>query len=45
MIADPFEPTAGLVDLLRVQAAAARPAAALPAAVDERVDELLPEAA
>jgi hypothetical protein len=45
VIADPFEPTAGLVDLLRVQAAAARPAAALPVVVDERVDQLLPEAA
>jgi hypothetical protein len=45
VIADPFERTADLVALLRVQAAAARPAAALPAVVDERVDELLPEAA
>jgi hypothetical protein len=45
VIADPFEPTASLVELLQIQAAAARPAAALPALVDERVDELLPEAA
>jgi hypothetical protein len=45
VIADPFERTADLVALLRVQAAAARPAAALPTVVDERVDELLPEAA
>jgi hypothetical protein len=45
VIADPFEPTAGLVALLRVQADAARPAAALAAVVDERVDEPLPEAA
>jgi hypothetical protein len=45
VIADPFERTADLVALLRVQAAAARPAAALPAVVDDRVDELLPEAA
>lgn len=45
VIADPFEPTASLVELLHIQAAAARPAAALPALVDERVDELLPEAA
>ena len=45
VIADPFEPTASLVELLHIQAAAARPAAALPALVDGRVDELLPEAA
>ena len=45
VIADPFERTADLVALLRVQAAAARPTAALPAVVAERVDELLPEAA
>ena len=45
VIADPFEPTASLVELLHIQAAAARPAAALPAVVDQRVEELLPEAA
>ena len=45
VIADPFEPTASIVELLQIQAGAARPAAALPAAVDQRVDELLPEAA
>jgi len=44
-IADPFEHTAAIVELLHVQARAARPAAALPAAVDQRVEELLPEAA
>lgn len=45
VIADPFEHTASLVGLLRVQAAAARPAAALTAVLDERVEEPLPEAA
>jgi hypothetical protein len=46
VIADPFEPTADYVALLRVQAGAARPAPALPAVVGgERADELLPEAA
>jgi len=45
VIADPFEHTAAIVELLHVQARAARPAAALPAAVDQRVEELLPEAA
>jgi hypothetical protein len=47
VIADPFEHTAAIVQLLRVQADAARPAAALPAAVDATVEEheLLPEAA
>ena len=45
VIADPFEHTAAIVQLLQVQARAARPAAALPAVVDQRVDELLPEAA
>jgi hypothetical protein len=45
VIADPFEHTASIVELLQVQASAARPAAALPAAVDQRVEELLPEAA
>ena len=46
VIADPFEHTAAIVELLQIQARAARPAAALPAAVDQRVEEeLLPEAA
>jgi hypothetical protein len=45
VIADPFEHTAALVELLQIQARTARPAAALPAAVDQRVEELLPEAA
>ena len=45
VIADPFEYTASIVELLQIQAGAARPAAALPAAVDRRVEELLPEAA
>ena len=46
VIADPFEHTAALVELLQIQARAARPAAALPAAVDQRVEqEMLPEAA
>ena len=45
VIADPFEHTASIVELLQIQASAARPAAALPAAVDQRVEELLPEAA
>jgi hypothetical protein len=45
VIADPFEHTAAIVDLLKIQAGAVRPAAALPAVVDQRVEELLPEAA
>ena len=45
VIADPVEHTASIVELLQIQAGAARPAAALPAAVDRRVEELLPEAA
>jgi len=45
VIADPFEHTAAIVELLQIQARTARPAAALPAAVDQRVEELLPEAA
>jgi hypothetical protein len=45
VIADPFEQTAAIVELLQVQARAVRQAAALPAVVDQRVDELLPEAA
>jgi hypothetical protein len=45
VIADPFEHTAAIVELLQVQARAVRPAAALPAVVDQRVEELLPEAA
>jgi hypothetical protein len=40
VIADPFEPTASIVELLQIQARAVRPAAALPAAVEERVEEL-----
>ena len=45
VIADPFEHTAAIVELLQIQARTARPAAALPAAVDQRVEEMLPEAA
>ena len=45
VIADPFEHTAKIVELLQIQARAVRPAAALPAAIDQRVEELLPEAA
>ena len=45
VIADPFEHTASIVELLQVHARAARPGAALPAVVDQRVEELLPEAA
>ena len=45
VIADPFEHTAAIVELLHVHARAVRPAAALPAVVDRRVEELLPEAA
>jgi hypothetical protein len=45
VIADPFEHTAQIVELLQMQARAVRPAAALPAAVDQRVEDLLPEAA
>jgi hypothetical protein len=45
VIADPFEHTASIVDVLRVQSRAVRPAAPRPAIVDEPVDELLPEAA
>jgi hypothetical protein len=45
VIADPFEHTAAIVELLQIQARTARPAAALPAAVEQRVEELLPEAA
>ena len=41
VIADPFEHTASIVDVLRVQSRAVRPAAPLPTIVDE----LLPEAA
>jgi hypothetical protein len=41
VIADPFEHTASIVDVLRVQSRAVRPAAPQPAAVEE----LLPEAA
>src|SRR5436190_12802015 len=45
VIADPFEHTAAIVELLKIQARAVRPAAALPAVVDQRIDEPLPEAA
>ena len=45
VIADPFEHTAAIVDLLQIHARAVRPAAALPAVVEQRVEELLPEAA
>ena len=45
VIADPFEHTAAIVELLQIQARSVRPAAALPAIVDQRVEELLPEAA
>jgi hypothetical protein len=45
VIADPFEHTASIVELLRLHSRAARPTAPLAAAVDEPVDELLPEAA
>ena len=45
VIADPFEHTASIVDVLRVQSRAVRPAAPRPASVAEPVDELLPEAA
>jgi hypothetical protein len=45
VIADPFEHTAAIVEVLQIQARAARPAAALPALVDRRVEEPLPEAA
>ena len=45
VIADPVEHTAAIVELLQIQARAVRPAAALPAVVDQRVEELLPEAA
>jgi hypothetical protein len=45
VIADPFEHTAGIVDVLRVQSRAVRPAAPRLSAVDEPVEELLPEAA
>jgi hypothetical protein len=45
VIADPFEHTAAIVELLQIKARGARPSAALPAAVDQRIEELLPEAA
>jgi hypothetical protein len=46
VIADPFEHTASIVELLRVQARAARPASPRPAiVVDEPAGELLPKAA
>jgi hypothetical protein len=46
VIADPFEHTASIVELLHVQTRAARPATSRPAIVgDEPAEELLPEAA
>jgi hypothetical protein len=46
VVADPFEHTASIVELLRVQASAARPASPRPAiVVDEPAEELLPKAA
>jgi hypothetical protein len=45
IIADPFEHTAAIVELLRVRSRGVRPAASLPAIVEEPVEELLPEAA
>ena len=45
VIADPFEHTASIVELLRVQSRAVRPAASRPVVVEEPVEELLPEAA
>ena len=45
VIADPFEHTAAIVDVLRVQSRAVRPAAPRGAIVDEPAAELLPEAA
>jgi hypothetical protein len=47
VIADPFEHTASIVELLRVQSRGARPAAPRPAAVvvGEPAEELLPKAA
>ena len=45
VIADPFEHTAAIVDVLRVQTRAVRPVAPRQAIVDQPVDELLPEAA
>ena len=45
VIADPFEHTAAIVELLKIQARAVRPAAALPAVVDQRIEAPLPEAA
>ena len=45
VIADPFEYTAPIVELLRVHSRAVRPAASRPAIVEERADERLPEAA
>ena len=45
VIADPFEHTAAIVDVLRVQSRAVRPTALLAVLDDEPVEELLPEAA
>ena len=45
VIADPFEHTAAIVDVLRVQSRAVRPTALLAVADDEPAEELLPEAA
>ena len=45
VIADPFEHTASIVELLRVQSRGVRPAAPRPVvAVEEPAEELLPEA-
>jgi hypothetical protein len=45
VIADPFEHTAALVELLRVRSRGVRPVASPQAVVDEPAPELLPEAA
>ena len=45
VIADPFEHTASIVELLRIQARATRPAAPLASVVDQPAGDLLPEAA
>jgi hypothetical protein len=45
VIADPFEHTASIVDVLRVQSRAMRSAAPRSAIVEAPVEELLPEAA
>jgi hypothetical protein len=45
VIADPFEHTASIVDVLRVQSRAVRSAAPRAATIEAPVEELLPEAA